>query len=96
MTSVEFISPALAEIADATNYYLEPSPEGAAGFLAELDHAVDLLADNPMLGRPTDAGARRLTLVGYPFDVVYRIHEDRVIVNAVAHHRREPRYWIKR
>jgi len=96
VTPVEFISPALAEIADATNYYLERSPDGAARFLAELDHVVDLLADNPMLGRPADAGARRLTLAGYPFDIVYRIHENKVIINAVAHHRREPRYWIKR
>jgi toxin ParE1/3/4 len=96
VTPVDILSPAQVEIADATTYYEERSPDAALGFLAALDNAVDLLAENPYLGHPTRFGARTLTLQDYPFDLVYRLHQGRVVIDAVAHHRREPWYWADR
>jgi plasmid stabilization system protein ParE len=96
VTSVSFLSPALAEIADAAAYYQSHAPEAAEGFFESLDAGVDLLANHPYAGRPTRFEARRLTLRKYPYDLVYRIYDEGVLVTAVAHHRRKPWYWADR
>jgi plasmid stabilization system protein ParE len=96
VSTVSFLSPALAEIADAATYYQKRSSKAAKGFFSAVDDGVELLADYPHAGRPTRFGARRLTLREYPYDLVYRLHEGEVLVTAVAHHRRKPWYWADR
>ena len=96
MKRVRFVSPALKEVADAADYYLSRSQQAADRFMDALDHGVDLVRGNPNLGSPTEGGARRLTLSGYPYDLVYSVHGGEVVINAVVHHRREPFYWVKR
>ena len=39
---------------------------------------------------------RKVSLRGFPFAVVYREVDAMVQVLAVAHHRREPNYWLRR
>lgn len=94
--TVSFLSPALAEVADAAAYYIKHNPKAAKGFFLALDSGVDLLAKHPYAGRSTRFGARRLTLQKYPYDLVYRLHDEGVLVTAVAHHRRKPWYWADR
>ena len=96
MTPVSFLSPALAEIADAATYYDKQRPGAAEGFFLAVDAGVELLAEHPYAGRATRFGARRLTLRKYPYDLVYRLHDEGVLVTAVAHHRRKPWYWADR
>ena len=39
---------------------------------------------------------RRVSLRGFPLAVIYRDIGDTIQVLAVAHHRREPGYWVRR
>ena len=96
MRRVRFISPALAEVADAADFYLARSQQAAAGLMDALDRAIDLIRRNPEIGHLTEKGTRRVTLSGYPYDLIYGIRGEEVVVNAVAHHRREPFYWVTR
>ena len=96
MRRVRFVSPALAEVADAANYYLARSQQAAHGFMDAVDRATDLIRWNPEIGHLTETGARRVTLSRYPYDLVYSLRDEEVVVNAVAHHRREPFYWVNR
>jgi toxin ParE1/3/4 len=96
VTPVSFLSPALAEIADAAAYYQSHNPEAAERFFTAVDAGAELLETHPYAGRRTRFGARRLTLRKYPYDLVYRLHDGGVLVTAVAHHRRKPWYWANR
>jgi len=96
VTPVSFLSPALAEIADAASYYQTHDPEAAEGFFESVDAGADLLARHPNAGRPTRFGARKLTLQKYPYDLIYRLHDEGILITAVTHHRRKPWYWADR
>ena len=96
MRPVRFISPALAEVAAAAEYYLARSQRAAERFMDAVDHGVDLARSNHNLGSPTEGGARKLTLSGYPYDLIYSVRDEEIVVNAVAHHRREPFFWMDR
>lgn len=93
---VQFLSPALRDIAEAAKYYLNEAPEAAAALLQEVDRAIDTLYGNPHLGAPAQAGARKHVLQKFPYSVIYRIAADgHVVIVALAHHSRRT-YWLKR
>jgi plasmid stabilization system protein ParE len=68
----------------------------AARFIAQVDRAADLLAENPYLGTARKDGTRGLVLPGVPYTVYYVIRLDRIVVAAIAHHSRRDGYWRSR
>ncbi|MBM4047837.1 MAG: type II toxin-antitoxin system RelE/ParE family toxin [Planctomycetes bacterium] len=90
---VESHPEAVEEARAAREWYAERSPQAAEAFVAELDRAIEKIAEAP--GRwPTHLhGTRRVLLRRFPFLVVYRERKDVVQVIAVAHGRRRPGYW---
>jgi toxin ParE1/3/4 len=96
VTPLRLISPVLDEIAEVTQRYLEESPAAARGFFDAVEHAEELIAENPHIGRPAERGTRRFPLPRFPYDVVYLIKPDETVILAVAHHRRHPEYWVDR
>jgi plasmid stabilization system protein ParE len=93
---VRFLSPASGEVADATQTYLAESPELASRFCDELERAVAMIAENPHIGRPARRDLRKVTLRRFPYDVVYRLMANEVVITVLAHHSRDPDYWIDR
>lgn len=96
MISVRFLSPAHGEVADAAQTYLAESREVTSRFFDEVERVVDLIAANPNIGRPSNFDSRRVTLRRFPYDVVYRLVGIEAVIYAVAHHRRNPDYWVDR
>jgi toxin ParE1/3/4 len=41
-------------------------------------------------------GSRRLVLPRFPYNLVYEVHDDLLLIVAVAHQRRHPDYWRRR
>jgi toxin ParE1/3/4 len=64
-----------------------------AAFRAALAIACEA-PQRPRIVRPPDI--RRVSLSIFQFDLIYREKQGVVQVLAVAHHRREPDYWIRR
>jgi plasmid stabilization system protein ParE len=77
---VRVISPAQDEIAE--------SPSAAVRFFGEFDRLKALVGSNPNIGRLADNGLRRFPFRHLPFDLVYEVRPDEVVVTMVAHHRR--------
>jgi toxin ParE1/3/4 len=42
------------------------------------------------------SSTRRVFVKDFPFAVVYRPHQDGIVIFAVAHHARRPEYWQTR
>jgi len=87
---------AVAEARAAAQWYRERSALTADAFLAELDRAVERIADNPERYPHYVRGTRRYLLLRFPFYLVYREVTGKLEIVAVAHGRRKPRYWKKR
>jgi plasmid stabilization system protein ParE len=82
---------------DAVDYYLtQASPAIARKLDLAVNHALHLILEHPRIGAGTQKGARKLALQGFPYDLVYRIETDTVIVLAVSSHSRQPGYWAGR
>ena len=93
---VGFHPEAIAEAAAAVEWYQERSDATAAALLAELDRAIESIAEAPDRWPQYLHGTRRFLLRRFPFSVVYRRVADRVQVVAVAHGKRRPGYWKRR
>ncbi|HKO02845.1 MAG TPA: type II toxin-antitoxin system RelE/ParE family toxin [Thermoanaerobaculia bacterium] len=64
--------------------------------LASATEKFEFLVRFPASGKRTLGGARRLSLDGFPYDVVYVLRPDEIYIIAIAHHRRDPNYWLPR
>jgi plasmid stabilization system protein ParE len=93
---LEFFEDAAAEIEGDRAWYRQRSPSAEAGFLRELDHAVQQVTDAPTQWPHYLAGTRRYVFPTYPYSLVYFIEDDVIHVVAVAHDKRRPGYWRKR
>jgi plasmid stabilization system protein ParE len=64
---------AVAEAQAATQWYRERSPSAADAFLAELDRAIEKIAENPRIWPRYVASTQRFLLKRFPFSVVFRL-----------------------
>ena len=72
-----------------------------AGYGARLRDAVrrttDLIAGQPGVGaKVRGSPARRLVVPGFSYSVVYLDTPTAIVVYALPHHKRRPRYWFDR
>ncbi|MBI5331078.1 MAG: hypothetical protein HZB71_10755 [Betaproteobacteria bacterium] len=70
-------------------------------FLAEADiefrEAARYYEDKaPGLGSPVDDELRKFVLRRFPYNLIYAVAGDEVVITAVAHHKRRPFYWGRR
>lgn len=90
---IEFHPAAIDEAQAAHAWYEARSAAAAAAFLAEVEHAIELIAADPQRWPAHRLGTRRLVLRRFPFSIVYRLSDAAALVLAVSHVRRRPSYW---
>ena len=96
MIDVTFLPAANQDFHEAYNWYHTASPRAAAGFEAAVEVALSSLAASPLRWPSYDERHRFYVLRRYPFKLVYRVIDDRVLIVAVAHLKRSPKYWKDR
>lgn len=65
-------------------------------FHAEVRKAESFIRQFPKSGHEISPGIRKHLLRKFPFSLIYSVETDGLLILAVAHHRRRPRYWIRR
>ena len=93
---VRFLALAQKELDDAVGWYNEQTAGLGLEFLDEIDRAVRRTVSFPMSCPEIDLGMRRCLLARFPYGLIYGVNQDTIIVVAVAHLHRNPRYWIDR
>jgi len=93
---VRFLSPALDDVTEAALHYHGSEPQLADRFFDAFDRTVDLIEATPYMGKPIVKSARCFRLHSFPYDVVYQIYPDEIVIVAVVHHRRDHSFWIER
>ena len=82
-----------ADIAEAYRWYEDQQPELGADFLLALDTTFQLIRQNPNLYPKLYKDIRRVLIRRFPYGIFYLEEEDRVVVLAVLHARRDPGQW---
>ena len=94
---VRFIAPAKRELIGASRFY-EKRVSGLGGaFLDEVEHGIALIKQYPHASPEAyTRGVRRARLRQFPYGIVYRVENQMIVVFAVAHLKRRPKYWLRR
>jgi plasmid stabilization system protein ParE len=96
MLTVDFLPGARLDFDESFDWYAEQSREAAARFVDSVDAALHMVATDPQRFIAVDDRHRECPLRRFPFRIVYRILDNRVLVVAIAHAKRKPGYWKDR
>lgn len=94
--TLEFLSEARDEFLEAAAYYEDKEVGLGIRFRDEVARVCARISTDPLLWREREGGYRRVNCPVFPYYVAYFIREERVIVAAVAHGHRKPKYWEER
>lgn len=93
---VLFLKPAQAEIDAAFAWYSSQTQGLGTYFLDDLDRTIRRIMAYPLASSEIEPGLRRCLLSRFPYGIIYGLDSESVVIVAVAHLHREPRYWIER
>jgi plasmid stabilization system protein ParE len=93
---IRFLEAAQREVDDAVAWCDEREEDLGRAFLDELDRVIRRIKSFPLASTEIEPGIRRCLLARFPYGLIYGIDEDLIIVVAVSHLHRQPRYWIDR
>lgn len=93
MKPIRWAEAAWDEAFEASEYYEARRTDGGSAFTGRLWDAIQLIRTHPEAGTPFGLPIRRVLLHGYPYSIIYVPEPDEIYIVAVAHQRREPRYW---
>jgi hypothetical protein len=94
--TIRFLAVARRELDDTVEWYERQSHGLGYEFLDELDRVVRRINAYPESSAELTRGLRRALLGRFPYGLIYGIDAGSIIVVAVAHLHRRPRYWIDR
>lgn len=93
---IEFHQGARDDFDESFNWYAKRSHDAAIGFANAVDDAILEVLANSNRFPMTFCGCRHTTLKRFPFRIVFRDIQDRLVIVAVAHAKRRPGYWRDR
>ena len=96
MTKVILLSAAEVDYTESLIWYYERSIDTASNFDVEFDAALTEIANNPGRYPFCDQQHQFYLMRTFPFHIIYRVVNNEVLVVAVAHGSREPRYCADR
>jgi toxin ParE1/3/4 len=85
-----WLEKAVIDLEEAYEFILYDDPSAGAGEVGKILKSVELLADNPALGKAGRVPkTRELVVSGTPYLVIYRVKNDRLEVLRVFHAARQ-------
>lgn len=95
---LRFHRAARAELREAAFWYEARGAGLGAEFVAEIGACLARIVEKPAQSPKCAAlqGCAGLWRAGFPYAIVFLVHDDTITVLAVAHARRRPLYWRTR
>ncbi len=84
------------ELDDAFDYYEYQLSGLGKKFLEDFNKCVRRILNHPYAWSPIKENVRKCLLKKFPFQIIYAITDDTILILAVAHQHRRPEYWIDR
>jgi plasmid stabilization system protein ParE len=92
----EFLPDADEEFREAVRYYENEAPGVGLRFVAEVRKGVTFITRNTYAVACVGSGIRSKVLNHFPYNLLYAVESETVVIVAVAHQKRRPRYWQRR
>ncbi len=87
---------ALEEYLGAVSYYADISPQLAESFIKSVESGVEEILTYPGAWQIVEEDVRRYLIKRFPFGIYYCIESNRIMIYAVMHMSRDPKYWKDR
>ena len=85
-----------AELSDAFDWYEKRVRGLGSEFLISIDATIHAIARNPFQFAEVHKDVRRALIHRFPYGVFYLVDDNRIIVLAFFHAKRNPMHWQKR
>ena len=96
MKPVVFHEAARLELEDAAFYYESQQTNLGKRFVSMVQEAVGRIRITPELFVKVEGDVCRCQMRTFPFGVLYRSEDGRIVIVAVMHERRDPECWKRR
>ena len=93
---IEFLPEAKAELDDAIDYYELQVVGLGDTFKTIAKSTIKRISTFPTAWTKIRPDVRRCIMHKFPYNVLYSIEEECILIIAIAHHHRNPNYWIDR
>lgn len=91
-----FLPVAEEELREATRYYESEAPGVGVAFVTEVRRVVRRIIENPYAAVAVGSGIRKAVMSHFPYNLIYAVEPDLIVIVAVAHQKKRPRYWRAR
>ncbi|MEA2072910.1 MAG: type II toxin-antitoxin system RelE/ParE family toxin [Campylobacterota bacterium] len=93
---IEFLPEAKYELDDAVDFY-ELQLQGLGGTFKNIAKStIKRVSMFPTAWTEIKPSIRRCIMHKFPYNVLYSIEKDCILIIAIAHHHRNPNYWTNR
>ena len=96
MLMVVFFKYAKQEVDDAAHFYEMEFTALGQSFKEEAKKAVSRIVQYPAAWPVERGDIRKCMLHKFPYNLLYSVEEQHIVIIAVAHQHRKPDYWIDR
>ena len=96
MTRSRFLELAESELEEAIAYFNRQVEGLGNRFEREVEATVALITQHPEIGSPITKRVRKFRVRKFKHKVIYIVDGDEIIIIAIAHHKKRPRYWRHR
>jgi len=96
VTRTRFLELAESELEEAIAYFNRQVEGLGDRFEREVEATVALITERPEIGSPITTRVRKFRVRKFKHKVIYIVDGDEIIILAVAHHKKRPRYWRHR
>ena len=96
MLPIDLLPASHADFNESFDWYAIRSVEVAARFANAINFALEEIARDPERFARVDERHRERIVKKFPFRIIYRVVENRIVIVAIAHAKRKPEYWHSR
>ncbi len=84
------------EMFESARFFEEKSAGLGSDLIDAIQNSLSRINKFPESGTVEQGNIRKCLVRGFPFTVLYEIHQDQIFIAAVMHQHRRPGYWKKR
>lgn len=96
MRNIHFLEPAEEEMLNAAFFYETQAKNLGVDFLYIIENTLQDISKKPLQWPVIDYGVRRRLINRFPYAILYKLDDSRIVIVAVMHLHRRPNYWIER
>ena len=93
MIRARLLAPAEHDLDECASFYESKSVGLGSDFIDEVEHLIERLLRFPSIAPIYVDDFRSAQLPRFPFNLIYRIERQEIVIVAIAHQSRRPGYW---